>query len=230
MTIEGDDYDIEKIIGKLKNQLKDSDCKPFLEKFINDRIKLEFMNSAFTIVKDSLKNIHQEKNEGIKVLFKKFTNYFSLDYDPFLCLLLMKYKKPNTDKVIAFQNDTLFILNDTKNNMVKYILEIHANYTKKLGKERENDVVKPFSKLTKSALKQKIREDAKKDHKRISQEDINRAYEQIKNKNKKLKIEDGFRSELFLKKILLKRGINFKILFSYMEYFIYIMREKPFIK
>ena len=230
LTIEGDNYDIEKVIGKLKNQLKDSDCKPFLEKFINDRIKLEFMNSAFTIVKDSLKNIHQEKNEGIKVLFKKFTNYFSLDYDPFLCLLLMKYKKPNTDKVIAFQNDTLFILNDTKNNMVKYILEIHANYTKKLGKERENDVVKPFSKLTKSALKQKIREDAKKDHKRISQEDINRAYEQIKNKNKKLKIEDGFRSELFLKKILLKRGINFKILFSYMEYFIYIMREKPFIK
>ena len=84
LTIEGDNYDIEKIIGKLKNQLKDSDCKPFLEKFINDRIKLEFMNSAFTIVKDSLKNIHQEKNEGIKVLFKKFTNYFSLDYDPFL--------------------------------------------------------------------------------------------------------------------------------------------------
>ena len=35
----------------------------------------------------------EKKNEGIYLLLREFTNYFTLNYDSFLYMLLLKYKK-----------------------------------------------------------------------------------------------------------------------------------------
>lgn len=86
--LEGNEYNIEKIIGDLTNKINDA----FLKEFIPAKIKLDFMKSTYSIVKNELKNIYQEKNEGVLLLFEKFTNYFTLNYDPLLYLLLMRFK------------------------------------------------------------------------------------------------------------------------------------------
>ncbi len=93
-----DDFDIEHIIGELKKQVSNnSPYKVFLDNYINNKVKSDFMKSAYEIAKDGIKNIYQEKNEGMGILFKNFNNFFTLNYDPFLYLLLMKYKNGKTN-------------------------------------------------------------------------------------------------------------------------------------
>lgn len=92
LTIENGNYDIEGIIGRLKENIDNSD-KEFLHIFINNQVKKDFIKACFSIVKDSIKNIYEEKNKGLGLLFKNFTKYFTLNYDPFLYLLLLKFKK-----------------------------------------------------------------------------------------------------------------------------------------
>ena len=82
-------YDLEVFLGKLEANIIDS---PFLQKYIKNNIKLDFMCATHDIVKSKIKNIYLEKNEGIFLLLKNFTTYFTLNYDSFLQLLLLKYK------------------------------------------------------------------------------------------------------------------------------------------
>ena len=70
------------------------------------------MKSAYGIVKENIKEVYQEKTQGVHLLLKNFSNYFTLNYDPLLYLLLMKFKKNNEDISIAFSNTELFIQDD----------------------------------------------------------------------------------------------------------------------
>ena len=103
--------DIEKLIGKLSERIKKGgEYDKFIEEYINNKIKHDFMKAATEIVKKEIKKIYKKKTESIYLLLIKFTNYFTLNYDPCLYLLLMKFKK--NDEVIAFQYDPLFIQQD----------------------------------------------------------------------------------------------------------------------
>jgi hypothetical protein len=105
-------YDIEKLIDKLKKLTTKSEDlnESFLPDFIESKVKFDFMKSAYDIVKNEMKGIyHEDKNKGIYLLFKNFTNYFSLNYDPLLYLILMKFKKSDGDnEAVGLQNSLLF--------------------------------------------------------------------------------------------------------------------------
>lgn len=121
-------YDIEKLIHKLKDGVVSIEgiSDGFLPDFIESKVKLDFMKAAYEIVKEEIKNIyHEEKSEGIYLLFNNFTNYFSLNYDPFLYLILMKFKKADGEsQAIALQQTTLFKeqdLDSTQDNIYSEI-------------------------------------------------------------------------------------------------------------
>lgn len=81
-------HDLEKFVGQLETRI----CSdPFLTKYVHNKIKLDFMQATHEIVKSKMKDIYAEKNDGIFLLLNNFTNYFTLNYDSFLYLLLLKY-------------------------------------------------------------------------------------------------------------------------------------------
>ena len=112
------DYDIEELIGYLKSQVQGKD-KSFLDQYIEKKVKLDFMKAANDIVQESIKNVYKEKNGEIYLLLRNFTNYFTLNYDPFLYLLLLKFKKQdnrtNANDTLFFQNTEPFIQEDLDN-------------------------------------------------------------------------------------------------------------------
>ncbi len=107
--IKSEKLDLEEFIGKCKNCInKDNQLySTFLNTFIHNKIKLDFMKAVSEIVTKETKTIYQEKNEELYLLFKNFDNYFTLNYDPFLYQLLMKYKSPNNkDTGLLFKNSS----------------------------------------------------------------------------------------------------------------------------
>ena len=106
--LQKENYDIERLIEYMKNHIQDEN--EFLEQYIENKVKLDFMKATNEIVQNSIKHVYQTNN--IHLFFKNFTNYFTLNYDPFLYLLLLKFKKSFPPKAIALQNSTLFIKED----------------------------------------------------------------------------------------------------------------------
>ena len=153
--LSNESFDIEKLIDHLKNQVQ-SNGKDFLESYIERKVKLDFMKAANEIVQENIKNVYQEHNQGIYLLFKNFTNYFTLNYDPLLYLLLLKFKKEDSSQVsssvaMAFQNTSLFIEKDLDiqhNHIYKKIKQAKDN-----GKIRitvnDNHKTVPLSKIKK---------------------------------------------------------------------------------
>lgn len=116
-------YDLEIFIGKLIGDIKNEN--EFLKKYIGNKIKYDFMRAAHEIVKSEIKNIYTEKNEGIFLLFKNFTNYFTLNYDSFLYLLLLNFKLEEK-RTIAIQPSLKFIeedMNEDQNDIYTEIKE-----------------------------------------------------------------------------------------------------------
>ena len=103
------DYDIEQLIKTLKDGLRaDAQEKEFLSNFIENKVKFDFMTAAYEIVRPEIANIYKEKNNNVHILLKNFKNYFTLNYDPLLYLLLMKFKKNQKSNFltgIAFLED-----------------------------------------------------------------------------------------------------------------------------
>src|SRR5690606_3777015 len=104
--------DLEKFIGALLQDVSADNA--FLKKYINNKIKADFMQATHEIVKAELKNIYTENNEGIFILLKHFSNYFTLNYDSFLYLLLLNYKSVEKEvkKGISIQATIKFIGDD----------------------------------------------------------------------------------------------------------------------
>ena len=198
--------DIEKIIGDLKSKTEDD----FLKKFINDKIKLDFMKTTSSIVKGEIKNIYQEKNEGIHLLFKNFTNYFTLNYDPLLYLLLMNFKNKTDTTVnknekqiaISFGNTFQFKHSDLTTEEKNIYKIIKEDYEK--GKISFNDEDKTtvnigdlkksqFSIVVKTHLMGKNIQPTDKNLKKLS--DL--LWEEKKGRSGELNFNDGFSSDLF---------------------------------
>lgn len=197
-----DNFDIEHIIGELKKQVShDSPYKDFLDKYINNKVKSDFMKSAYDIAKDGIKNIYQEKNEGIGILFKNFNNFFTLNYDPFLYLLLMKYKSGKTNNVLSFQNTLEFKISDLniKNtDLYKDIRNIYLTHSKELINEKGVRIIgKPLSQLSKTDFEKQLNEILKSKNKKFKKEYVTVLYEELKEAEITLDINDGFIGELF---------------------------------
>lgn len=86
------DGDIEALIDYLQGDINSDNT--FLRNFVQNRIKLDFMTALQKIVTKEIKQVYKEKNAGIYLLLSHFSNYFTLNYDSFLYLLLLRFKTP----------------------------------------------------------------------------------------------------------------------------------------
>ena len=192
-------FDIEELIGYLKNQVQ-SNGEDFLESYIERKVKLDFMKAANEIIQESIRNVYQEHNQGIHLFSKDFTNYFTLNYDPFLYLLLLKFKKEDTLQVsssdaTAFQNTFSFIVEDLNTQHDQIYTKIKE--AKDNGEIRitvnDNHKTVPLSKTKKvdfiSTVKTYFQDEGWKN------KDVEKVCDQIwkEEKNKsELSIQDGF--------------------------------------
>ncbi|ENA1799569.1 DUF4917 family protein [Flavobacterium psychrophilum] len=193
LNIENDNFDIEGIIGRLKSNINTPD-KDFLHLFINNQVKKDFVKACFSIVKESIKNIYEEKNNGIGLLFKNFTNYFSLNLDPFLYLLLLKYKK--NDKILAFNNSIPFIeidLNIQTSDKYKTIKDIYFTYKKDIFDSNDIKILeKDFSKLTRTDFEKQLSDVLKSKNIKDYKKCLEVLYEELRSNSIQLEIKDGF--------------------------------------
>ncbi len=193
LIIDNDNYDIEGIIGRLKNNINNSD-KDFLHLFINNQVKKDFIKACFSIVKDSIKNIYDEKNEGLGLLFKNFTNYFTLNYDPFLYLLLLKFKK--NENILVFNNTIPFKENDLNiqnSDNYKLIKEIYYTYKKDIFDNKENKIVeKDFRNLTKTDFEKQLSDVFKSKNIKNDKRCLDFFYEELNRNEIQLEFSDGF--------------------------------------
>jgi hypothetical protein len=199
LKIQNGNYDIEAIIGKLKSQIVvDSSDKQFIENFINNKIKSDFMKAAFALAKAGIKHLYKKENEEIGILFSNFTNFFTLNYDPFLYLLLMKYKKVDETRALIFQNSLEFKIEDTNiksENSYKEIKTIYNSYSKELVDEKGDKIInKPLSILSKTDFEKQLKEICKKKNIKLRKEYLDLLYEELKEDETKLVLNDGFSS------------------------------------
>ncbi len=202
-------HSIEALIEYLKNKVLDDD---FLPQYIERKIKRDFMHAAFDLAKKQIKEVYPCKNSGIHVLLKNFTNYFTLNYDPFLYLLLMKYKKDDNSDVIASKQTSLFQaedLNKTHNDLYNEVEKIHEKGNFSLTVENgkiQRDVDKCRKALYEELAKEYFK--GRGQNSRAIKEAINI----VLNKNKEysgLHVNDGFLGNEFKPKILAMQNLFF---------------------
>ena len=196
-------YDIEYIIGELQKSItKNSSNNRFIEHFIQNKIKSDFMKATNVIVNENLKNIYQKCNEGIYILLSKFQNYFTLNFDPFLYLLLMKYKKKDSKAIAINKNFQFFEQGLNKEEKEIYKIIKSAYQDGKLAIEYQNkSISKDLNKITKADFRNQVTKLIKDDFPKIKVKKItsvtNRFFDNLKVDNRKLYINDGFQDKLF---------------------------------
>ena len=161
-TIKVQGYDIEVMIQKIKEQVRGEDefLNEFLYKYIEGKIKLDFMKAAMSIISKKTKHIYQEKNQGVYMLLKNFNNYFTLNYDPFLYLFLMKYKKDTPNSVFLLGEARLFQgnhMSEIQNEIYIKIKEAHDRGQLSI-KFEQNDFNRPLSSLIKTRFEAVVKE------------------------------------------------------------------------
>jgi len=201
--IESCGFDLEYFIGKLEEDIDPENG--FLKRFVSNKVKLDFMQATHEIVKAEIKNIYADKNNGIYILLKEFTNYFTLNYDSLLYLLLLKYKPIENEQnnAIVLQSSLKFIEEDLdvqQNNIYTEIKEARTNGTIKLSLGTgANFLEKDCKLLTKTHFVAEITEYSKTFKKGWQAKDIERVvkilFQEEKSNEILKKIDDGSRQQ-----------------------------------
>lgn len=227
LTIENGNYDIEGIIGRLKESIDNSD-KEFLHIFINNQVKKDFIKACYSIVKDSIKNIYEEKNKGLGLLFKNFTKYFTLNYDPFLYLLLLKLKK--NENLLVFNHTIPFKeidLNIQQSEKYKIIKDIYFTYKKDIYDNEGNRVLeKDFSNLTKADFEKQLSDVLKSKNIKKDKRCLEVLYEELNQNEVQLEIADGFSKNNRLELFEYKPEINRNLFFLHGAFHLYKDKKK----
>ncbi len=204
--VENCNYDLELFIGELEKDINYDNV--FLKKYIRNKIKFDFMKAAHEIVKNGIKNIYAEKNEGVYLLLQNFTNFFSLNYDSCLYLLLLKYKPIDNElnnelnNAIVLSPSIKFIeedMNARQNNIYTEIKEARRTGKLKITIDNEKDTLeKPLSQLTKTHFLTEVKAYSKANNKGWKKKDIDKVvkiiFEEEKKGNSRLnKVDDGSR-------------------------------------
>lgn len=192
-------YDLERFIGRLSNDINSENT--FLKKFVNNKVKMDFMKATHGIVKSSIKNVYAEDNEGVYLLLNRFTNYFTLNYDPLLYLLLLHYKsrKEGKETAIAMKNSLKFIeedLNTRENNIYTEIKHAREYGTLELsGMDDGLATRSDFKTLKKSRFITVITEYSERNNKGWKKKDIESVVKVLLEEEKNLtvlsKVDDG---------------------------------------
>lgn len=197
--IERCNYDLEMFLGEITKYIYNNE---FLKKYVCNKIKLDFMQALHEIVKSHIKNVYAKKNEGIYLLLQNFTNYFTLNYDSFLYLLLLNFKPINQKDrdCFAFHPLPEFIENELNENHQNIYNEIkHTRESGKLSLSIDNRerTQTDCDKLSKIDFKSAIRQYAKNTGKNWKDKEIDKTINLLlenEKKNAVLKnVDDGSR-------------------------------------
>lgn len=200
MCIEG--YDIEKLINRYKNQTVGCD-KKFLDEFIEKKIKKDFMESLSDIATSKVKDLYHDEKRNIYLFFNNFTNYFTLNYDPFLYLIFMKFIKNKENQGLVSIQGKHFFASDSIKRLDAIYKFIEKAYTKgKLEMDIEGEI-KPgtpinLNKISKTffteAVKKSCSDIIKKENwsGREIEIAVNKIYNNNDHESKPLIINDGF--------------------------------------
>lgn len=210
--LDKEGYDLEKLIEELKSRIKNGE--KFLPKFIHNKVKLDFMKATSKLASSQVSTIFKKRNEGIHLLLENFTNYFTLNYDPFLYLLLMKFKKDNDKKneVLALPQTPLFQaqeMDDSENELYSKIKEVRVTGKVELHSDDIDDS-KNLSMCAKREFKAIVKPYFKKQGYEASK--IDQAIELIwenKKENNTLEIDDAFRQDSLFSKEELDHDLVF---------------------
>ncbi|MFV0498602.1 MAG: DUF4917 family protein [Bacilli bacterium] len=199
--VEECNYDLEKFIGKLTRSVSNNE---FLEKFIANKIKLDFMCATQNIVKKATKKVYSKHNEGVFILLKNFTNYFTLNFDSCLYLLLLNFQKTSVnEKSIAITPTIKFIgedLNEKEDDIYTEIKMLRENGAIEIH-SRNNDIDEltiesHLSNVPKTHFMQEVKLYAKKNNKRWSDKEIKKVIDMILQEEKDNcvleNLDDGF--------------------------------------
>ncbi|MGL4907784.1 MAG: DUF4917 family protein, partial [Bacteroidales bacterium] len=171
----------------------------FLQKYIANKIKMDFMQATQEIVKSKIKHIYEKKKEGVSILLKNFSKFFTLNYDPFLYISLLRFTSSDKTKntTVAFPQTLKFIgedLDKQHNDIYTEIKEARENGSLKII-VGEHEVEREFSKLTKTHLLSEITLYSRENEKNWKKTDIEKVIEKIlkeEQTNEVLsKIDDG---------------------------------------
>lgn len=197
-TVKKCNFDLEKFIGELIKDINEKNI--FLQKYVANKVKQDFMRATHEIVKEGIKNIYAEQNEGVFILLKHFQNYFTLNYDSFLYLLLLNFKLEETEEItVAFQPTLKFIeedMNVDQNNIYTEIKKARENGTVSIKFElNSNSTVQNLSELTKKNFISEIEIYSKSNNKNWKTSDIERVVKSLLEEEKKnnilKKVDDG---------------------------------------
>lgn len=193
-------YDLEKFIGCLESDIDENN--DFLRKYVRNKVKFDFMKATHQIVKSEIKNVYAENNEGVFILLKNFANFFTLNYDSFLYLLLLHYKRPS-DEIgsIALQLTIKSIeeeIDERQNDIYKEIKHIRKNGILEITVSNStNNVIKGLNKLTQAHFVVEVTGISKAQNKGWKTKDIERVVKYILEEEKRNqylnKVDDGSR-------------------------------------
>lgn len=199
-------YDLEHFIGRLTDDIDSKNN--FLKKFVSNKIKMDFMQSTHEIVKAAIKNVYAEENAGVYILLNSFTNYFTLNYDPLLYLLLLNFKsnKNKENAALATEPSLKFVeedLNARASNIYAEIKHARENGTLVIsGVDGNASTMSFLSSLTKAHFVTEISEYSKRNNKGWKKKDIKMVVDSIleEEKNHKYlkKVDDGSKQQIFL--------------------------------
>jgi len=202
--VEKCNYDLELFIGELENDIADNNV--FLKKYVNNKVKMDFMQATHEIVKAELKNIYAEKNEGVFLLLKNFTNFFTLNYDSFLYILLLNYKSDYElgDEAIAIQPTLKFIeddLNLQHNSIYDEIKKIRNGSLTISPDTVNNPTNTPIDRVTKGTFVAIINQYSKSNNKNWKTKEIEQVVKHILKEEKQNQVleavDDGAQYRLF---------------------------------
>lgn len=186
--------DLEKFIGRLTDDIDTQNH--FLRKFVSNKIKMDFMKATHEIVKTAIKNVYAEENAGVHILLNSFTNYFTLNYDPFLYLLLLHFKseKETEDATLAMEPSLKFIeedLNARENNIYTEIKHAREHGTLVMsGVDDDSTTKSDFKALKKARFITVITEYSEKNNKGWKQKDIEAVVNSLLEEEKKYKLQN----------------------------------------
>ena len=181
------------------------------------------MKATYSIVNKKIKNIYNEKNEKIHLLLKNFTNYFTLNYDPSLYLLLMKFNKKNNSTTMVFQNTLKFRqenLDIRNSGIYKKIKKAHENGNLNFSDiEKGENIQVKLESSTKKSFTQMITIYAQNRSWNYKERDIKAAtdllWDDLKERKILRKTNDGFQGNIF------KGHFNQNIFFLHGAFHIY---------
>ncbi|HEX6981289.1 MAG TPA: DUF4917 family protein [Balneolaceae bacterium] len=194
-------YDLERFIGRLEDDINADN--QFLRKYIRNKVKFDFMKATHKIVKSEIKNVYAEKNEGVILLLKNFTNYFTLNFDLFLYLLLLNFKSNDgTEESIAFQQSIEFVeedLNKKQDNIYAEINRARREGILEINIGGDSSTERSLSKSTKTRFTAIIKEYSSANDKGWKDKDVRNVVDKIFDEEKRIKvlnnIDDGYRQK-----------------------------------